>query len=39
MVAAIIAASIGIAAMGVMTYMRKTETLKTWLVPYVPTAQ
>ena len=25
--------------MGVMTYMRKTEPLKTWLVPYVPTAQ
>lgn len=38
-VAAIIAASIGIAAMGVLTYMRKTEPLKTWLVPYTPTAQ
>lgn len=37
--AAIIAASIGIAAMGVLTYFRKVEPLKTWLVPYVPTAQ
>jgi plastocyanin len=38
-VAAIIAASVAIAAMGVLTYFRKVEPLKTWLVPYVPTAQ
>lgn len=38
-VAAIVAASIGIAAMGVLTYMRKAEPFKTWLVPYTPTAQ
>lgn len=37
--AAIIAASIAIAAMGVLTYFRKVEPLKTWLVPYTPTAQ
>jgi plastocyanin len=37
--AAIIAASIGIAAMGVLTYIRKEEPFKTWLVPYTPTAQ
>lgn len=37
--AAFIAASIGIAAMGVLTFMRKEEPFKTWLVPYAPTAQ
>ena len=38
-VAAIIAASIALAAVGVLTYFRKVEPLKTWLVPYVPAAQ
>jgi plastocyanin len=38
-VAAIIAASIALVALGVLTYLRKTEPLKTWLVPYTPTAQ
>jgi plastocyanin len=38
-VAAIIAASVGIAAMGVLTYFRKVEPLKTWLVPYTHTSQ
>jgi plastocyanin len=37
--AAIIAASIGLVAMGVLTYIRKAEPFKTWLVPYTPTAQ
>lgn len=37
--AAIIAASIAIAAMGVLAYFRQSEPLKTWLVPYVPTSQ
>jgi len=37
--AAIIAASIALAAMGVLTYVRKTEPFKTWLVPYTPAAQ
>ena len=38
-VAAIIAASIALAAVGVLTYFRKVEPLKTWLVPYLPAAQ
>jgi plastocyanin len=38
-VAAIIAASVALAAVGVLTYFRKVEPLKTWLVPYVPAAQ
>ncbi|HJU33790.1 MAG TPA: plastocyanin/azurin family copper-binding protein [Nitrososphaera sp.] len=38
-VAAIIAASIALLAVGVLTYFRKVEPLKTWLVPYVPAAQ
>jgi len=38
-VAAIIAASIALIAVGVLTYFRKVEPLKTWLVPYVPAAQ
>jgi plastocyanin len=37
--AAIIAASIGIVAMGVLTYMRHMGPLEEWLVPYMPTAQ
>lgn len=37
--AAIIAASIALAAMGILTYLRKVEPLATWLVPYEPTAQ
>jgi plastocyanin len=38
-VAAMIAASIALVALGVLTYLRKTEPLETWLVPYTPTAQ
>jgi plastocyanin len=38
-IAAIIAASIALAAVGVLTYFRKVEPLKTWLVPYLPAAQ
>jgi N-methylhydantoinase B/oxoprolinase/acetone carboxylase alpha subunit len=38
-VAAIIAASIALIAVGVLTYFRKVEPLKTWLVPYLPAAQ
>lgn len=38
-VAAIVAASIALIAVGVLTYFRQVEPLKTWLVPYVPTAQ
>jgi plastocyanin len=38
-VAAIIAASIGLVAIGVLTYIRKVEPFKTWLVPYAPAAQ
>jgi plastocyanin len=38
-VAAIIAASVALAAVGVLTYFRKVEPLKTWLVPYVPASQ
>jgi plastocyanin len=38
-VAAIIAASIGLVAIGVLTYIRKAEPFKTWLVSYTPTAQ
>jgi plastocyanin len=38
-VAAIIAASIGLVAIGILTYFRQVEPLKTWLVPYEPTAQ
>ena len=37
--AAIIAASIGLAAIGVLTYVRRTDPFKVWLVPYIPTAQ
>ncbi|MGI0049348.1 MAG: cupredoxin domain-containing protein [Nitrososphaera sp.] len=37
--AAIIAASLGIAAVGALTYVRKMEPFSTWLVPYEPTAQ
>jgi plastocyanin len=38
-VAAIIAASIGLVAIGILTYFRQVEPLKTWLVPYEPAAQ
>lgn len=38
-VAAIVAASIALIAVGVLTYFRQVEPLKSWLVPYVPTAQ
>lgn len=31
--------SIAIIVLGIFTYIRKIEPLKTWLVPYVPTAQ
>ncbi len=37
--ATIIAASIGLIAVGVLTYFRNVEPLKIWLVPYEPTAQ
>jgi plastocyanin len=37
--AAIIAASIGLVAIGVLTYIRDEEPFKTWLVLYTPTAQ
>jgi plastocyanin len=33
-----IAASIGLVALGVLTYIRKVEPFKTWLVPYAPAA-
>lgn len=38
-VAAIVAASIGIITLGVLTYIRGIEPFKTWLVPYTPAAQ
>src|SRR5919106_1245810 len=38
-VAAIIAASIGLVALGILTYFRTVEPLKTWLVPYAPASQ
>jgi plastocyanin len=38
-VAAIIAASIGLVAIGILTYFRQVEPLKTWLVPYIPASQ
>ena len=38
-VAAIIAASIGLVALGVLTYFRGVEPFKTWLVPYAAAAQ
>ncbi|AFU57772.1 blue copper domain-containing protein [Candidatus Nitrososphaera gargensis Ga9.2] len=38
-VAAIVAASIAIAAMGILAYIRKMEPLKTWLVVYEPASQ
>jgi plastocyanin len=38
-VAAIIAASIGLVAIGILTYIRGIEPFKTWLVPYAPAAQ
>lgn len=37
--AAFLAASISIAAIGVLTYIRDIEPFHTWLVPYTPTAQ
>jgi plastocyanin len=38
-VAAMIAASIGLVALGLLTYIRTVEPFKTWLVPYAPAAQ